>query len=145
MVEVLVIDDAADIRLLVRALLTRADCHVREAESAADALVAIASDRPDVVLLDVQMPDADGWSVLATIRSDPTSAELPVVMCTVRARPEEQARGWRLGCDGYVTKPFAIRDLVDEVMSVVTRTPDERQAVRERALAEIEDLEGAGR
>jgi CheY-like chemotaxis protein len=126
-------------------LLTRADCHVREAESAADALTAIARNRPDVVLLDVQMPDADGWSVLATIRNDPAIAHLPVVMCTVRARPEERARAWRLGCDGYVTKPFAIRDLVDEVTAVVARTPDERRTVRERVLAEIEDLEGAGR
>lgn len=144
MLDVLVIDDAADIRLLVRALLTRADCHVREAESAADAFVALDRERPDVVLLDVQMPDADGWSVLERIRSDPETAELPVVMCTVRAHPEEQARAWRLGCDGYVTKPFAIRDLVGEVTEVISRTPDERRAVRERALAEIEDLEGAG-
>lgn len=145
MLDVLVVDDAADIRLLVRALLTRADCHVREAESAADALVSIARDRPDVVLLDIQMPDADGWSVLETLRSDPATAELPVVLCTVRARAEERARGWRLGCDGYITKPFAIRDLVDEVTAVVTRTPDERRAVRARALTAIADFEGAGR
>lgn len=145
MLDVLVIDDAADIRLLVRALLTRADCYVREAESAADALVSIARDRPDVVLLDIQMPDADGWSVLQTLRSDPATADLPVVLCTVRARAEERARGWRLGCDGYITKPFAIRDLVDEVTAVVTRTPTERRAVREQALTDIADLEGAGR
>ena len=144
MVDVLVIDDAADIRLLVRALLTRADCHVREADSAAEAFDAIARHRPDVVLLDVQMPDADGWSVLETLRGDPETADLPVVMCTVRAHPGDRARGWRLGCDGYLTKPFAIRDLVGEVMAVVARTPDERRAVRDRALAEHEDLEGVG-
>jgi DNA-binding response OmpR family regulator len=145
MLEVLVIDDAEDIRLLVRALLTRADCHVREAASAGDALVAISRERPDVVLLDVQMPDADGWTVLEALRSESVTADLPVVLCTVRARPEDRARGWRLGCDGYVTKPFAIRVLVDEVKAVVARTPEERQAVRDRALAEIENFEGAGR
>jgi CheY-like chemotaxis protein len=144
MLDVLVIDDAADIRLLVRALLTRADCHVREAESAAEALVSIARDRPDVVLLDIQMPDADGWSVLETLRNDPATATLPVVLCTVRARAEERARGWRLGCDGYITKPFAIRDLVDEVKAVVARSSDERRAVRDQALADLEDLEGVG-
>jgi CheY-like chemotaxis protein len=145
MLDVLVVDDASDIRLLVRALLTRADCHVREADSAAEAFQAIGRAQPDVVLLDIQMPDADGWSVLETLRDDPATAELPVVLCTVRARAEERARGWRLGCDGYITKPFAIRDLVDEVRAAVTRTPEERRAVRERTLAEFEDLEGAGR
>jgi DNA-binding response OmpR family regulator len=145
MLDVLVIDDAADIRLLVRALLTRADCHVREAESAADALASIARNRPDVVLLDVQMPDADGWSVLEALRREPATAELPVVLCTVRAHADERARGWRLGCDGYITKPFAIRELVAEVTAVVDRTPEERRAVRARALTEIQDLEGAGR
>lgn len=145
MLDVLVIDDASDIRLLVRALLTRADFHVREAESAAAAFDAIARARPDVVLLDVQMPDADGWLVLEALRDDPATADLPVVLCTVRARHADRERGWRLGCDGYLTKPFAIHDLVDEVRAAATRTAAERRAVREQALIELESLEGADR
>ena len=135
------VDDAADIRLLVQAVLTRAGCQVREAASAADAFAAIDDTPPDVVLLDVQMPDADGWSVLATIRSDPQTASLPVVLCTVKGHPDDRARGWRLGCDGYLTKPFTVPDLVDEVMAVVKRTDDERHADRQRALHDLAHLE----
>jgi DNA-binding response OmpR family regulator len=145
MVGVLVVDDAADIRLLVQAVLTRAGCRVREAASAAGAFAAIDEALPDVVLLDVQMPDADGWSVLATIRSDPQTASLPVVLCTVKGHPDDRAHGWRLGCDGYLTKPFTIPDLVDQVMAVTRRTNDERDTVRQRALHEIAELERTSR
>ena len=145
MVGVLVVDDAADIRLLVQAVLTRAGCQVREAASAAEAFAAIDDSPPDVVLLDVQMPDADGWSVLATIRSDPQTARLRVVLCTVKGHPDDRARGWRLGCDGYLTKPFTIPDLVDEVLAVARRTDDERKTVRQHAIREIAELERTSR
>lgn len=145
MVEVLVVEDAADIRLLVRAVLTRFGCQVLEAASAAEALAVLESAVPDVVLLDVQMPDADGWSVLETIRRDPHIATVPVVLCTVKGHPDDRIRGWRLGCDGYLIKPFAIRDLVDEVMAVAERSPQERQQIRDRALAELSPVGGADR
>lgn len=145
MVRVLVVDDAADIRLLVRTVLSRAGCDVREAAGATEAFAAIDDALPDVVLLDVQMPDADGWSVLATIRSEPRAASLRVVICTVKGHPDDRTRGWRLGCDGYLTKPFAIPDLVDEVMAVARRADDERDTVRQRALHEIAELERTSR
>jgi CheY-like chemotaxis protein len=145
MVGVLVVDDAADIRLLVQAVLTRTGCQVRGAATAAEAFAAIDAALPDVVLLDVQMPDADGWSVLATIRNDPQTAALPVVLCTVKGHPHDRARGWRLGCDGYLTKPFTIPDLVDEVTVVTQRTDDERKSLRQQALHEIAVLERTSR
>ena len=145
MVSVLVVDDAADIRLLVQAVLSRAGCEVREAASATEAFAAIDDSKPDVLLLDVQMPDADGWSVLATIRSDPQTTALRVVLCTVKGHPDDRARGWRLGCDGYLTKPFTIPDLVDEVMAVAQRSDDARHLVRQRALHEIAELERTSR
>lgn len=137
------VDDAADIRLLVRTVLTRVGCQVREAASASAALAVLDSVVPDVVLLDVQMPDAHGWSVLETIRHDPHLAALPVVLCTVKGQPDDRVRGWQLGCDGYLTKPFAIRDLVDEVMAVAGRSPHERQEIRDRALTELSTVERA--
>lgn len=139
------VDDAADIRLLVQAVLTREGCQVRQAASAGEAFAVMDSAKPDVVLLDVQMPDADGWSVLATIRADPQTASLPVVLCTVKGHPADRARGWRLGCDGYLTKPFTIPGLVDEVMAVTQRTDAERGIVRQHALREIAELERIGR
>lgn len=145
MTDVLVVDDAADIRLLVRAVLTPAGCRVSEAASAAEALAELDRSRPDIVLLDVQMPDADGWSVLEAIRSSERTASLPVMLCTVKGHPADLRRGWELGCDGYLNKPFAIRDLVDELMRVVQRTDDERAATRRQALVNLADLERVDR
>jgi CheY-like chemotaxis protein len=118
---ILVVDDAADIRLLVRRILGAAGYAVREAAGGAEGLRALADGPlPDLVLLDVQMPDQDGWSVLSAIRADPATAGLRVILCTVKARPDDVARAWRLGCDGLVTKPFAVADLVAEVGRVLS-------------------------
>jgi two-component system KDP operon response regulator KdpE len=88
---------------------------------------------PDLVLLDVQMPDLDGWDTLQAIRAQPRLASLPVVLCTVKSSPRDLAHGWALGCDGYVVKPFAIADLVSEVEAVLAVDPADRAARRERA------------
>jgi len=142
MTHVFVVDDAADIRLLLRTVLTRAGCAVTEAASGAEALGVLTQSQPDVVLLDVQMPEADGWDVLASLRGRPATAALPVVLCSVKAHPDDRARAWQLGCDGYLTKPFEIRDVVETVRAVVGRSVEERAAVRRQELAAI-TYEGA--
>lgn len=131
MTTVLVVDDAADIRLLQRAVLERSGFTVAEAKSGPEALTALAADPlPDVVVLDVQMPMMDGWETLTAIRADPRNDDVPVIMCTVKARPEDAERAWRGGCDGYLGKPFAITRLVEEVATVIARTNEQRAAVR---------------
>jgi CheY-like chemotaxis protein len=142
MTHVFVVDDAADIRLLLRAVLARAGFFVTEAASGTEALAVLMDAQPDVVLLDVQMPEADGWAVLASLREQPVTASLPVVLCSVKAHPNDRARAWHLGCDGYLTKPFEIRDVVDTVRAVVGRSVEERAAVRRQELAAI-TYEGA--
>ena len=85
------------------------------------------------MLLDVQMPELDGWDTLRGIRAHDDLHELPVVLCTVKSGPVDTALGWTLGCDGYVVKPFAIDALVGEVESVLARSPEDRLAHRARA------------
>ena len=109
----LVVDDAADIRLLAELVLSMAGFTVVGAPSGSEALRLLASgDLPDIVVLDVQMPDLDGWETLTRLRNDPRTATLPVVLCTVKGLPEDTLRGWALGCDGYLGKPFDISGLV---------------------------------
>ena len=125
---ILVVDDADDIRMLVRTVFTRVGWRVTETGRGAAVSDAIRRDHPDVVLLDVQMADQDGWQTLDNLRRSPDTADLPVVLCSVKGHPDDRERGWRLGCDGFVAKPFAIEDLVAEVTAATTRSPSERAA-----------------
>lgn len=134
----LIVDDNADIRLVMRLALEPYGFQVTQAASGTEALEALAADPelPNLVVLDVQMPDLDGWDTLRAIRENPSTADLPVIMCTVKARPQDIAQGWELGCDGYVSKPFGPRELADEARSVMSRSPEERVAIQRAALAE---------
>ncbi len=135
----LVVDDAADIRLLADLVLSMAGFTVTAAASGREALDALGrGEIPDIVLLDVQMPEVDGWETLRRVRSDPGTADLPVVLCTVKGLPEDTLKGWSLGCDGYMGKPFDIGALVDELRGVLLRTCEQRQAIRRAKVSELE-------
>ncbi|HEX3623400.1 MAG TPA: response regulator [Acidimicrobiales bacterium] len=138
MARALVVDDAPDIRLLADLVLSMAGFAVTAASSGSEALRLLAAgDLPDIVLLDVQMPEVDGWETLSRLRGDPRTADLPVVLCTVKGLPEDTLRGWSLGCDGYLGKPFDIAGLVEELHGVLGRGPQEREALRHRRIAEV--------
>ena len=134
----LVVDDAPDIRLLAELVLSMAGFTVTTASSGKDALCQLAGDDlPDIVVLDVQMPDLDGWQTLSRLRDDPRTADLPVVLCTVKGLPEDTLKGWLLGCDGYLGKPFDIGLLVDEVHCVLRRDWVEREDLRRLRTTEL--------
>ncbi len=135
----LVVDDAPDIRLLADLVLSMAGFTVTAASSGGEALQKLASgDLPDIVLLDVQMPDVDGWETLTRVRATPRTTELPVVLCTVKGLPEDNLKGWSLGCDGYLGKPFDIGGLVDELDAVLKRTPAQRLVFRRARVADLQ-------
>ena len=135
---ILVVDDAPDIRLLAKLVLSMAGFTVTAASNGSEALrVLAAGELPDVVLLDVQMPHVDGWETLSRLRGDPRTADLRVVLCTVKALPEDTLRGWSLGCDGYLGKPFDIDGLAEELECVLRRDSQARHAVRRRRIAEL--------
>jgi CheY-like chemotaxis protein len=134
----MVVDDAPDIRLLADLVLSMAGFKVTAASSGRDALRLLAEGKvPDVVLLDVQMPEVDGWETLSRVRADPATSNLPVVLCTVKGLPEDTLKGWTMGCDGYLGKPFDIGGLVDELLSVLGRDAEERHAVRRARIDEL--------
>jgi two-component system response regulator CpxR len=131
---ILVVDDDPDIRQLVAELLRLSGYESETAASGVEAVDRLASDPlPSLVLLDVQMPVLDGWDTLRAIRRQERLADVPVVLCTVKAGAVDLHLGWSLGCDGYVVKPFAIADLVQEVETVLAVAPKDRAARREAA------------
>ncbi|HEX2046003.1 MAG TPA: response regulator transcription factor [Gaiellaceae bacterium] len=115
---VLVVDDDADIRNLVRELLGRQGYTVDEAPNGRDGLRAFYAASPDLVLLDVSMPELDGWQTLERIRD---LSDVPVVMLTARAAELEKVRGLKAGADDYVTKPFGRQELLARVEALLRR------------------------
>jgi CheY-like chemotaxis protein len=136
MTRILVVDDAPDMRVLCREALGRLGHEVVTVRDGEEALsfLELAPDLPDLVLLDVQMPGLDGWEVLERIRAHPRTAELRVVMFTVRSRREDRVRAWSRGCDGYVSKPFDLPRFVADVEEVLARADGDRVARRESEL-----------
>lgn len=137
---VLVVDDDPDLLMLCRLNLEAADYQVIEAPDGRTALELARREKPDLVVLDVMMPGLDGWEVLASLRADSETAELPVVLLTGRSHERDQLRGWQAGASGYVIKPFDPEDLLDAVETALAAgTREERQQTRLRM---IESLRG---
>ena len=115
---VLVIEDDDDIRNRVRTLLERTGTTVHDAPNGKEGLREFHSWRPDLVVLDVNMPELDGWSVLERIRD---MSEVPVLMLTARGDELERVRGLQSGADDYVVKPFGKQELVARIQALIRR------------------------
>jgi DNA-binding response OmpR family regulator len=116
---VLVVDDDPDIRLLLRELLERAGYTVDEAETGRAALRNLYTAPPALVILDVTMPDMDGYQTLERIRD---LSDVPVMMLTARSQELEKVRGLSAGADDYVAKPFGRQELLARVQALLRRT-----------------------
>ncbi len=124
--QVLVVDDDEDIRALLRLILERAGYEVDEQAEGRAALRAFHTGRHDLVLLDVSMPELDGWEILERIRD---LSEVPVLMLTARDAESDRVRGLRAGADDYVTKPFDRDELLARVEALLRRAPRDDEPV----------------
>jgi two-component system, OmpR family, alkaline phosphatase synthesis response regulator PhoP len=118
---IMVVDDDKDIRKLVESILTKEGFVTVGAENAADAQKKIQGSRPDLVILDLQLPDKDGFEVCKAIRSDPATKYVPVVFLTVQALDSYKIAGLEMGADDYITKPFNQTELLARVKAVLRR------------------------
>jgi DNA-binding response OmpR family regulator len=132
--EVLVVEDEDDVRRLVRVLLERAGHGVIEASNGLEALHSLQGAQPDLVVLDVTMPELDGWQTLERIRD---VSDVPVLMLTARTGELDKVRGLKGGADDYVTKPFGRQELLARVEALLRRTsgpPEVRSAYEDGAV-----------
>lgn len=134
---VLVVDDDPDVRRLCGLNLTWDGHEIIEAAGGAEGLELVSSEAPDVVLLDVMMPNIDGIEALRRIRQSAESMDMPVVLISARVGIEDQIEGWAAGADGYITKPFTPSDLTGALRGAKSLDPDERQAEREARLRQL--------
>jgi DNA-binding NarL/FixJ family response regulator len=120
---VLVVDDDADLRLLVRGLLTPAGYDVLEASTAADALETVAQRRPALALLDVRLPDVSGYEICRRLRDDFGDTIAIVFLSGDRTADYDRTAGLLLGADDYIVKPFAGGELIARIRRAIDRAP----------------------
>jgi two-component system phosphate regulon response regulator PhoB len=112
----LIVDDQADIRKLIRMTLEFEGYTLVEAQDGAEALRLAKSSKPELMLLDVMMPgEFDGFQVCEQIKSDPALTETRIVMLTARGQQSDRERGRKAGADAYLTKPFSPLELIDTI------------------------------
>lgn len=119
---VLVADDEPNILLSIEFLMKREGHRVLVARDGTQALAAIRSERPDLVLLDVMMPGLSGFDVCQAVRADDSLAAVRILMLTAKGRDTDVAKGLALGADAYMTKPFATQELAAEVRRLLAMT-----------------------
>jgi DNA-binding response OmpR family regulator len=124
---ILVVDDEAKISQIVMAYLQRDGYRVLRAENGRVALDFARAERPDLVILDLMLPEVSGWDVCRALRRDPKTAELPIIMLTARDEVADRIVGLELGADDYVVKPFDPKELVARVHAVLRRVRDRRE------------------
>jgi two-component system alkaline phosphatase synthesis response regulator PhoP len=119
---ILVVDDDKSIVKVVRAYLEQSGYQVLTAADGESALHVLRHERPDLVVLDLMMPNRDGWDVTRIVRSDKVLAATPIIMLTARVEDTDKIVGLELGADDYITKPFNAREVVARVNAVLRRT-----------------------
>ena len=119
--KILIVEDEQDIAQLVRHYLEKEGFHISIAKTGLEALTLAASNRPDLVILDLMLPQLDGLEVCKTLRNKPETALLPIIMLTAKNEETDTVIGLELGADDYVTKPFSPKALVARVKSLLRR------------------------
>ena len=122
--KILAVDDEKHIVRLVQVNLERQGYEVITAYDGKEALQKVEEERPDLVVLDVMMPYMDGFEVLQTLRRNPSTRDIPVIMLTAKAQDADVFRGWQSGVDCYLTKPFNPMELISFVKRIFKSLED---------------------
>jgi two-component system cell cycle response regulator DivK len=112
---ILVVEDQEDNRRILRDLLTNVGFQLVEAEDGAQGVAAAETHRPDLILMDIQMPIVDGYEATRRIKANPTLATIPVIVVTSYALSGDEDKARAAGCDDYITKPYSPRQLLAKI------------------------------
>ena len=112
---ILVVEDQEDNMQILRDLLVSAGYEMVVAENGEEALAAVAKQRPDLILMDIQLPIMDGYEATRRIKADPALKDIPVIVVTSYALSGDEGKAREAGCDAYVTKPYSPRQLLAKI------------------------------
>ena len=118
---ILYVEDNPDNRLLVRRILLSEDYSLLEATDALDALNVLKTAHPDLILMDINMPDMDGYTLTAKIKSLPGFERVPILAVTANVMRGDKEKTLEAGCDGYIQKPLDIEQLTREIEKFISR------------------------
>ena len=118
---ILYVEDNPDNRLLVRRILLSEDYALLEATDARDALNVLKTAQPDLILMDINMPDMDGYTLTAKIKSLPGFERVPILAVTANVMRGDKEKTLEAGCDGYIQKPLDIEQLTREIEKFISR------------------------
>ena len=119
---ILVVDDEVESVKLIGLMLQRRGYEIIAARSGAQALEKAQADKPDLIILDVMMPDMDGYEVCRRLRADPATASMPIIMFTAKTMVDDKVAGFQAGADDYLTKPVHPEELASRIEAVLLRT-----------------------
>jgi two-component system cell cycle response regulator DivK len=117
---ILVVEDQEDNRQILRDLLATTDYEVIEAENGEEALAAVAKHRPDLILMDIQLPILDGYEAARRIKADPALNSIPIIAVTSYALSGDEQKARAAGCDDFVPKPYSPRQLLAKIRQYLT-------------------------
>ena len=116
---ILVVEDQLDNRQILRDLLTNAEFDIVEAENGEEAIASAQASRPDLILMDIQLPILDGYEATRRLKADPDLKSIPIIVVTSYALSGDQEKARLAGCDDYVAKPFSPRLLLTKIKEYV--------------------------
>lgn len=116
---ILVVDDDSDNRTIVKLVLSRASYEVIEAENGMEAIEKAVRDRPDVILMDMSMPEMNGWEAASRLRGVPQTAQIPIIAFTAHALLGDDLKTKEAGCNDYISKPCTPKDILRKVEGVL--------------------------
>jgi len=119
---ILVVEDQLDNRQIIRDMLAATDYEVTEVENGQEALAAIAKRRPDLILMDIQLPIMDGYEATRRIKADPALRSIPIIAVTSYALSGDEAKAREAGCDDFVPKPYSPRQLLAKIRQYLPET-----------------------
>lgn len=132
--KILIVEDERDIVELLRYNLREADFKVDTVRNGADALQRAVDNSPDLILLDLMLPEVDGLIVCRLLKNDPRTKNIPIVMLTAKTEEQDRVTGLELGADDYITKPFSPREVVLRINAVLRRLRASEQAGEENQI-----------
>ncbi len=132
--KILVVEDERDIAELLRYNLRQADFEVNIVRNGSDALQRAVDNPPDLILLDLMLPEVDGLIVCRLLKNDPRTKHIPIVMLTAKVKEDDRVTGLELGADDYITKPFSPREVVLRVTAVLRRLRASQEAEEENSI-----------
>lgn len=118
--KILVVEDEEDFRALLSGLLSKEGYAVATAENGEEGIAAYKREAPDLVILDVQLPDMEGFEICRRIRAEGPNSQVPVLFCTIRSAVAPVAEGLKAGATDYVIKPFETKDMLARVKKALS-------------------------